>query len=505
MTTPRPRRLTSHDTVFLHWERPEQPMHVAEIMVYEGRITADDMVAMLEERMHLLPQYRQKIVPAPLGVAHPTWEDDPRFDVRNHVDERDLPAPGDERALSRTCGELFCELLPRDRPVWHLTVLRGYAEGGTVIFLKLHHSMVDGVSSVELIDLLHSTERGAPPPRPPAAPWQPRPVPGTLERLRHAVADQIGTALDVAREASDLVRPGAVDEIMKRAATVTRAAADLTRLGARPMTPTPFNAPIHAKREVAWVELPLDETRLVRKELGGTVNDLVLAVLSGGLARYMRRHGYETDDRQLHSLCPVSVRGRDESGAMGNLISMVVAPLHVGIDDPAERFAAEHASMQELKRSGQADGIHELIDSTKWYPAPVFQLLWKLWPSGYFPMHITSTNVPGPRQPLYLGEHELLRWYPFGVQWTNQGLFLCTLSYRDHLILGPVSDPDVVPDVWEFADDLRAAYDELRLAAGVTEAEAPSADDAAADDVTALSDGRGAPAAGATARTPAAL
>src|SRR3712207_5056093 len=104
-------RLSSHDSVFLYWERPEQPMHVAEIMVYEGRITAEDMVRMLEERMHLLPRYRQKIVPAPLGIAHPTWEDDPDFDVRNHVAERTLPAPGDERALSRTCGQIYCELL----------------------------------------------------------------------------------------------------------------------------------------------------------------------------------------------------------------------------------------------------------------------------------------------------------------------------------------------------------------------------------------------------------
>src|SRR3712207_446008 len=246
----------------------------------------------------------------------------------------------------------------------------------------------------------------------------------------------------------------------------------------RPLSPTPFNKPIHAKRDVAWVELDIAETRAVRKKLGGTVNDLVLAILSGALARYMRRHGYETDGRELRCLCPVSVRKQDQSGAMGNLISMVVAPLHVGIDDGAKRFAAERESMQELKRRGQADGIHELIDSSKWYPAPVFRALWEAWPKGYFPTHITSTNVPGPRVPLYLGEHELLRWYPFGVQWTNNGLFLCTLSYREHLILGPVSDPEVVADVWEFADDLRAAYEELRDAAGIAAAELPRAETA---------------------------
>src|SRR5882757_9979267 len=145
MASSPPERLSAHDSVFLNWERPEQPMHVAECMVYDGHITAADMVRMIGDRMHLLPRYRQKIVPAPFGVAHP-------------VDEQTLPSPGDDRVLSRVCGELYCRLLERDRPLWHLTVLHGHAGGGTVIFLKLHHAMVDGVSSVELIEVLHSTE-----------------------------------------------------------------------------------------------------------------------------------------------------------------------------------------------------------------------------------------------------------------------------------------------------------------------------------------------------------
>lgn len=466
-TTAPPKRLSAHDSVFLSWERPEQPMHVAECMVYDGHITAADMVRMISERMHLLPQYRQKIVPAPLGIAHPTWEDDPAFDVANHVDTRTLPSPGDDRVLSQVCGELYCELLERDRPLWHLTVLHGYAGGGTVIFLKLHHSMVDGVSSVELIEVLHSTERGAPPPPPPASAWEPRPLPGYLERLRHVAADQMTHNLDGVRQMSDLVRPGALGSLVQRMWALTRAAVDTGPLLVRPLPPTPFNAPIHPKRDFAWVELPLAEVKAVRAALGGTINDLVLAILSGGLARYMERHGWEPDGRELQAMCPVSVRGRDQSGSMGNLISMVVAPLYVGITDGAKRLEAERTAMEDLKRREQAAGIYELIAGSSWWPAPLWRMVWKLWPRGYFPFHITSTNVPGPRQPLFLGDHELLHWYPFGVQWTNNGLFLCTLSYREYLTLGPVADPAVVPDVWDFADDLRAAYEELRAAAGI--------------------------------------
>lgn len=145
-------------------------------------------------------------------------------------------------------------------------------------------------------------------------------------------------------------------------------------------------------------------------------------------------------------MCPVSVRRQDQSGAMGNLVSMVVAPLYVGIADGAERLSAQRAAMEELKRRDQAAGIYELIASTTWWPAPLWRLVWQLWPRRYFPFHLTSTNVPGPRRPLFLGEHELLHWYPFGVQWTNNGLFLCTLSYREYLTLGPVAEWAPIPE-----------------------------------------------------------
>src|SRR5882757_8475319 len=234
MASSPPERLSAHDSVFLNWERPEQPMHVAECMVYDGHITAADIVRMIGDRMHLLPRYRQKIVPAAFGIAHPSWEDDPDFDVANHVDDW---------LLSRVCGELYCRLLERDRPLWHLTVLHGHAGGGTVIFLKLHHAMVDGVSSVELIEVLHSTERGTPPPPPPARGWQPRPVPGRVERLRHVVADEVAHTLGGLREVGDLVRPGALGSLAKRVRALTRAAVDTGPLLVRPLPPTPFNAP----------------------------------------------------------------------------------------------------------------------------------------------------------------------------------------------------------------------------------------------------------------------
>jgi WS/DGAT/MGAT family acyltransferase len=456
------RRLSAHDAVFLHWERDEQPFHVCECMVYAGKVTAFEMIKMLEERMHLLPRYRQRVVFTPMALNHPTWEDDPEFEVKRHVDEAELPAPGDDRTLSAFCGGLFCHLIDREHPLWHMTVIHGHSSGNTVVFLKLHHAMVDGVSSVELIEVLHNTTPSNNPPPSPDGGWQPKGLPNKADLVRSAVADQADTALDLVREVTDLARPGGFTDMANRLSVLARTSIDATRLLLEPPPPTPFNKVISAARDFCWLELPIDEVHAVRKAGKATVNDLVLAILAGGLGRYMRRENYKTKGVELRCMCPVSVRAESQSGTFGNQISMVAVPLHVGIENGLDRLDAEIRSMRELKAKDQAGGFFQMIAASKYYPAWWWQLLWKEWPMSFFPFNIVSTNVPGPREPLYLGTHELLHWYPFGVNWTTSGLFLCTLSYRQYLILGLVADPKVVSDVWEVNEDLRASYEDIK-------------------------------------------
>lgn len=458
------RRLSAHDAVFLYWEKPEQPFHVCECMVYKGKFSARDITKMLDERMHLLPRYRQKVVFSPLQIAHPTWEDDPAFDLRNHIDEANLPASHDDVALSHFGGKLFGELIDRDHPLWHLTVIHGHRSGNTIVFLKLHHAMVDGVSSVELIEVLHSVEKGAKPPAAPHERWRPAPVPSAPRRFLHALADQTDTVLDFYRDAANLLREPSLASLGKRIKTLAQAAIDTGEMVLLPPPKTPFNKPISAARQFCWLELPLEDVHRVRKVHGATVNDLVLTVLSGALGRYMQRQGYDPAGVELRSMCPVSVRARDQSGALGNQVSMVAAPLHVGIADPVQRLGAEMQSMRKLKEKNQAGGLFEMMSTSKYYPAWVWKEIWARWPMQYFPFNIVSTNVPGPRSPLYLDQHEMLHWYPFGVNWTTSGLFLCTLSYREYLVLGLVADPTIVDSVWEVNEDLRAAYEELKHA-----------------------------------------
>jgi diacylglycerol O-acyltransferase / wax synthase len=462
------RRLTAADSVFLYWQSPKQPMHVAECMVYDGSFSGADLLRMIEQRIHLLPRYRQKIVATPLAIGHPVWVDDADFDVANHVAEMSLPEPADDVVLSKVVGQLFSALLDRDRPLWHATVLHGHESRNTIVFLRLHHAMVDGVSSVDLIEVLHSVEPDARVPPAPDRAWAPQSVPGSLGLVRDAVSDQVGTVLDTGREIAALVRPSVAARRLRQLRVVARTLRRTAPMAVLSPPKTPFNEPITPARQIAWLELDLEEAHQVRRQLDATVNDLVLGILAGGLGRYMRRHGYATDDVVLRSLCPVSMRRADESGALGNLVSLVVAPLFVGIADPVQRLQAERTAMRRLKDEDQAGGLYDLMAMAKWIPAPLYQLMWQAVPKDRWPQNISSTNVPGPRAPVYLDGHELLHWYPVGVQWTNNGLFLCTLSYRQYLTLGFVADPEIVPDLWEAIDDLRASYEEIRKAAKVT-------------------------------------
>lgn len=435
-------------------------MHVAECLLYDGTFTADDLVAMIAARVHLLPRYRQKIVPTPLRLAHPTWEDDPDFSVANHVDELELTKPGDARTLSRMGGLLFSELLDRTRPLWKATVLHGHESGGTVVFLKLHHSMVDGVSSIDLLEVLHGTSPDATLPPPPVD-WKPRPMPGRASLLRDAVSEQATGAVGAVRGLAGAIRRPNVGTHARRLQVLAKTTIEAAPSALRRRPETPFNQPITAAREFAWLEVPFDDVTAARRPHDSTVNDFVLATLSGGLRRYMVRHGFEVDGVKLRVMCPVSMRRADEHGDLGNLVSMVVVTIDLSIEDPVERLTAVRDEMRRLKSVDQAGGMYDLAAIVKALPAPLFAIPWRHMPRGYWPHNITSTNVAGPREPLFLGEHELRHWYPFGVQWNDNGLFLCTLSYRGRLCLGLVSDPTVVEDVWQVNDDLKAAYEEL--------------------------------------------
>jgi WS/DGAT/MGAT family acyltransferase len=231
----------------------------------------------------------------------------------------------------------------------------------------------------------------------------------------------------------------------------------------QPAPRVPFNGPLLGERQFAWAEFSFAEIRAIRSVLGGTVNDVVLAVIAGGLGHYLRAHGYQTDNMELRAMCPVSMRLQDERGALGNLVSMMFAPLYVGITDPIERLAAERVAMEQLKDQDQAGGLYAMTTLVNRIP-PVWQALAGQFTVPNMLLNTVSTNVPGPQIPLYLGGHKLLAWYPLGITSANLGLFNAILSYNQKLTVGATVDPKLMPDVWFYIDSLQKSLAELRMA-----------------------------------------
>ena len=470
------RRLTTLDAAFLYFEKPKAPLHIGGCYVYEGHLSRADVVRILAERLHLLPRYRQKIVFSPFGVAHPTWEDDPDFDLERHVEELTLPVPGDDRILSEVGGQAFAPPLDRDRPLWKIVLIQGRADGNTAMILMTHHAMVDGLSGIDLIMVMHDLKPGAEPSPASDSGWQPQAVPSPLSLLQDAVRDQLtDTVKRWTDESFRLLRPA---EVAAQAQRFNRIMMEAVPDLLQPTPRTPFNGVLSDQRQFVWAELPFGEIRFIRSSLGGTVNDVVLAIVAGGLSRYLRSHEYATTDIVLRAMCPVSMRRPDERGALGNQVSMLVAPLYVGIDDPIERLTAEQKAMQRLKQQDQAGSLYELTAMSDQLP-PVWQALAGQLPAANMLMNTVSTNVPGPQIPLYLGGRKLRSLYPIGCLSANIGLFNAIVSYNQTLTIGATVDPVQMPDGWLYADCLRESFTEL-LAAAEQSASTTSQDTAAA-------------------------
>jgi diacylglycerol O-acyltransferase len=304
-------------------------------------------------------------------------------------------------------------------------------------------------------------------------PWQPRPIPDPLTLLQDAVRDQLTeTAHRWADESFRLLQPAEVGERVRQ---LTNALISALPAFLRPAPRTSFNRPLSGERQFAWAELPVAEIRSIRSVLGGTINDVVLAVIAGALGRYLRKHGSPTEGVELHAMCPVSMRRPDERGALGNLVSWMLAPLYVGITNPVQRLAAERAAMERLKQQDQAGGLYTLTALANCIP-PAWQAVAGRATVPNMLLNTVSTNVPGPQTPLYLGRHKLVAWCPLGITAANIGLFNAILSYNQKLTIGVMVDPQQVPDVWFYVDCLKESFAELLAAAECRAATGPPPD-----------------------------
>ncbi|HXR28613.1 MAG TPA: wax ester/triacylglycerol synthase family O-acyltransferase [Solirubrobacteraceae bacterium] len=461
-----PDRLTALDSTFLHLEdHSTAHMHVASVMVFDGKApTLHELVEHVEGRLHLVPRYRQRLAYVPLGQGRPVWTDDPHFNPYYHIRHTALPRPADDAALKRLAGRVFSQRLDRSKPLWEIWLVQTMAGGRFALIAKTHHALVDGISGVDITTVLFDTAKDPVPTAPPAA-WSAKPLPGSAKLLGEALIERSTVPGEMARGARALLRAPrrALTQVKDGLASVS--ATTLAGINA-PAPPSPFNVEIGPHRRYTYIDADLARFKAIKDSLGGTLNDVVLTAVTLALGRYLRAHGEQTDGLVLKAMVPVSVRTKEQRGALGNQVAAMWAPLPVGVENPAECLGKIAAAMAELKSSGQAVGAQVLTNLAGFAPPTILSQAARLQARQPF-FNLVVTNVPGPQFPLYLLGRRLQILYPVVPLAQRQALGIAVMSYDGHLGFGLLGDYDALPELDAIAQDLEWAIAALARAAGV--------------------------------------
>jgi WS/DGAT/MGAT family acyltransferase len=450
-------RLTGLDSSFLYLEQGPAHMHVASTALFEGPTPGyEEFRDHIASRLHLVPRFRQKLRFVPLGQGRPKWIDDPHFNVEYHLRHTALPSPGSEGQLRTLAARIFSQRLDRSKPLWELWLVDGLEGDRFAIVGKSHHCLVDGVSGVDITTVLYDT---SPDPEPAEAPpWTPRPEPSGAQLLSEALLERATTPAEVVRGARALFR--APRRAARKAVGALEAAGAFAKSGLGAPS-SPLNVEIGPYRRFATVQADLADLKRIKDAAGATVNDVVLATVAGALGRYLRAHGYATQDLELRAMVPISVRTVDERGALGNRVSSFMAPLPVWCEDPIERLSRVGDVMGDLKQSKQAVGASLLTELTDFAPPTIAGQAARLQSRQRF-FNLVVTNVPGPQFPLYLLGRELEAVYPMVPLAERQAVCFGIMSYNGQVNFGLIGDYDAISDLDSLAEDLEASLDEFR-------------------------------------------
>jgi diacylglycerol O-acyltransferase / wax synthase len=455
-------RLSPLDVSFLYAETPTTAMHVGGVLVLEPPATGFDyerLVRLIGQRIALVPRYRQRVRTVPGHLANPVWVDDEHFDLTYHVRRSALPRPGTPAQLRELVGRLMGRRLDRSRPLWEVYLVEGLDGGRVGVITKTHAAAVDGVSAVDLGTVLLDT---SPAPREiPEDDWRPAPGPGLLGLVAGAVSDLVRRpteALDVAR--------GAVLDVRASAGRVAGLAGGVLTSAltvARPAPSSPLNVPIGEARRLGTARTDLDDYRRVRKAHGGTVNDVVLAVVAGALRSWLLTRGERVrPGSTVRAMVPVSVRAEGSPGQLGNRVSSYVVDLPVGESGPVMRLHQVSFAMRGHRDSGQSVGADALVRLTGFAP-PTLHALGARAASGLSRrlFNLVVTNVPGPQFPLYAGGARMLEMYPVVPLAKDQAVSVGVTSYDGAVFYGLNADRDALPDVDVLAGCLEESLAEL--------------------------------------------
>jgi len=478
-------QLSGLDTTFLNIETPTTYGHVSGLAVFdpsdaEHPATIDDVKDLIRDRIHLLAPYRRRLVQIPFGLDQPYWIEDPDFDLDFHIRQVGLPPPGNRYQLAEQVARIVARPLDRSRPLWELYLISGLKGGCFAQLTKIHHCAIDGVSGAEILGNLLDIEPTPGAVDPPDRPWIPDTEPSQIEMFMRGMLSVAATPRKGIRLGIKSIRylpqiadslgfgplPGA-DRINRL--TGRRPGELLSEAPTKPPR-TSFNGRISAHRRFAYTSIALDRVKSVKNNFGVTLNDVIMAMCAATLRRYLDAHD-ELPEAPLVAMVPVSVRSKEQSGALGNQVASMTASLHTDIEDPAARLLAIHESMRIAKEKHQALPAEILQDLAQFTAPAIAARASRVIARAAIaelvdlPFNVVISNIPGPQIPLYGLGARLVASYPVSAINDGVGLNMTVQSYNGNLDFGFVACRELVPDLWELIEHLNDSLNALEVAA----------------------------------------
>jgi len=446
-------RMSALDATFLEVEDAVTHMHIGSVGIFEGpALRHEDLREMVLGKLALVPRYRQVVRFVPFSMGRPVWVDDAHFNLDYHLRCTGLPAPGGEQQLRRLVGRVMSQQLDRGKPLWEMWIVEGLDRGRWALISKIHHCMVDGVAGTDLISVMLDRSRA---PEPPAKDtWRPQAAPGGRALLARAIALTLTSPVEAVRSLPAPRQMLSVGQDTARGLIRMRGV----------ISPTPassLNGPLGPHRRWCWARAQLSDIKEVRSALGGTVNDVVLACITGAFRRLLMSRG-EPVDRVVRTLVPVSVRSSSEHGVYNNRVSAMFAELPVGIEDPVERLRSIRAQMADLKDSHEAVA-GEVLTSLAGFAPPLLLALGERLATRVPQNNINTvtTNVPGPQHPLYAGGRRMLESFPYVPLGGRVRVGVAIFSYDGACTFGVTGDYDAAPDIHVLGEGIERSLAEL--------------------------------------------
>ncbi|HKY48374.1 MAG TPA: wax ester/triacylglycerol synthase family O-acyltransferase [Acidimicrobiia bacterium] len=462
--------LSHLDASFLALESPSTHMHVGAVVQFEaaqlkladGGIDIARIKAHILGKLQYIPRYRQRLAFVP-ATRHPVWVDDDHFNFDYHVRHTSLPRPGTDEQLKLLAGRIVSQQLDRAKPLWELWVVEGLEDDRFAVIAKIHHCMIDGVSGIDLtgilLNVVPTTALEAP------DDWTPRPAPTNTQmvvaeaaRVTRRTIDSMSSLRSLRTRSRELAMVGGGKAF---------AAFNSLRSGwLSSASRTPLNPDVGPNRRVDWTESSLDDIKEIRRALGGSINDVLLAVVAGAIRQFLtKERRFDVDGIEFRAMVPVSTRQADQRGSLGNQVAMWLVNMPLSEPAPLLRLQKVHEETARLKQTNQALGASTLVELSRGTPLTLISMANRVVGPIVRPFNLTVTNVPGPQFPMYLLEAKMIASFPIVPLWSQHGLGLAIFSYDGKLHWGIHADFDAIPDTDRVAAAISTSIEELLEAA----------------------------------------